>query len=192
MLKNAPTGWKVNSVKKAYSSELIEIYEDTLDLEGKEKIYIRGIRKDYSTIVPFVSKDEILVIKSYRHLVDSIQIEVPSGYIDEGETPKEAAIRELREETGYAAKDVVSIGHYTLDYSMFEQKGNLFVAYGIVKEGLQSLGIMEKIDIEIITIKEIKQLLFEGKILNAASIEVTLRFEYYSLIFLFNQNPPCT
>jgi hypothetical protein len=66
MLKNAPIGWKVNSVKKAYSSELIEIYEDTLDLEGKEKIYIRGIRKDYSTIVPFVSKDEILVIKSYR------------------------------------------------------------------------------------------------------------------------------
>jgi ADP-ribose pyrophosphatase len=170
MLKNAPIGWKVNSVKKAYSGELIEIYEDTLDLEGKEKIYIRGIRKDYSTIVPFVSKDEILVIKSYRHLVDSIQIEVPSGYIDEGETPKEAAIRELREETGYTAKDMISIGHYTLDYSMFEQKGNLFVAYGMVKEGLQSLGIMEKIDIQIITIKEIKNLLFEGKVLNAASI----------------------
>ena len=68
------------------------------------------------------------------------------------------------------AKDVISIGHYTLDYSMFEQKGNLFVAYGMVKEGLQSLGIMEKIDIQIITIKEIKHLLFEGKVLNAASI----------------------
>ncbi|MBD0360727.1 MAG: NUDIX hydrolase, partial [Nitrososphaeraceae archaeon] len=112
MLKNAPIGWKVNSVKKVYSNELIELYEDTLDLNGEEKIYIRGIRKDYSTIVPFISKDEILMIKSYRHLVDSIQIEVPSGYIDEGETPKEAAIRELREETGYSAKDIVSIGHY--------------------------------------------------------------------------------
>src|SRR5215210_6985869 len=142
MLKNAPIGWKVNSVKKAYSSELIEIYEDTLDLEGQEKIYVRGIRKDYSTIVPFISKHEILMIKSYRHLVDSIQLEVPSGYIDEGETPKEAAIRELREETGYTAKDMISIGHYTLDYSMFEQKGNLFIAYGMTKEGHQCLGIM--------------------------------------------------
>ena len=170
MLKNAPTGWKVDSIKKIYSTELIELYEDTLDLQGKEKIYIRGIRKDYSTIVPFISNDEILMIKSYRHIVDSIQIEVPSGYIDGGETPKETAIRELREETGYSAKDVISIGHYTLDYSMFDQVGNLFVGYDIVKEGLQSLGIMEKIDIEIITIKEIKHLLFEGKILNAASI----------------------
>ena len=175
MLKNAPTGWKVDTAKRVYSNELIELYEDTLDLEGQEKIYIRGIRKDYSTIVPFISNDEILMIKSYRHLVDSIQIEVPSGYIDEGETPKEAAIRELREETGYAAKDVISIGHYTLDYSMFEQKGNLFIAYGMTKEGRQCLGIMEKIDIEIITIKEIKHLLFEGKILNAASIVALYR-----------------
>ena len=175
MLKNAPTGWKVDAAKKMYSNELIELYEDTLDLEGQEKIYVRGIRKDYSTIVPFISKDEILMIKSYRHLVDSIQIEVPSGYIDKGETPREAAIRELREETGYTATDVISIGHYTLDYSMFEQKGNLFVAYGLVKKGLQSLGIMEKIDIEVITVKEIKHLLFEGKVLNAASIVALYR-----------------
>jgi 8-oxo-dGTP pyrophosphatase MutT (NUDIX family) len=67
-------------------------------------------------------------------IIDSTQIELPSGYIDEDESPKQAAIRELKEETGYTAKDVISIGHYTLDYSMFEQKGNLFVAYGLAEE----------------------------------------------------------
>jgi ADP-ribose pyrophosphatase len=174
-LKNAPNGWKVNSVKKVYSNDLIELYEDTLDLNGTEKIYTRGVRKDYSTIVPFISNQEVLVIKSYRHLVDSIQIEIPSGYIDKGESPREAAIRELKEETGYCAKDVISIGDYTLDYSMFEQKGSLFVAYSLVKVGNQSLGIMEKIDVESISIKEIKRLLFEGKILNAASIVALYR-----------------
>jgi len=173
-LKNAPNDWKVNSVKKVYSNDLIELYEDSLDLNGIEKVYTRAVRKDYSTVVPFVS-NEILVIKSYRYLVDSIQIEIPSGYIDEGESPKEAAIRELKEETGYSAKDVISIGHYTLDYSMFDQIGNLFVAYGLVKVGNQSLGIMEKIDVERISIKEIKRLLFEGKILNAASIVALYR-----------------
>ena len=96
LLKNAPKGWKVNSEKKVYSSDLIELYEDSLNLSGTGKVYIRGIRKDYSTVVPFVSNKEILVIKSYRHLVDSVQIEVPSGYIDKGESPEEAAIRELR------------------------------------------------------------------------------------------------
>jgi ADP-ribose pyrophosphatase len=172
-LENAPKGWKVNSTKNVYSNYLLRLYEDTLDFNGKEKTYLRGVRKDYSTVVPFISKNEILVIESYRHLVDSTQIEVPSGYIDEGESPKEAAIRELKEETGYTTKDVISIGDYTLDYSMFEQKGNLFVAYGLDKEQEQSLGIMEKIDVKIMNIMEIKQLLFEGKVLNAASI-VTL------------------
>jgi ADP-ribose pyrophosphatase len=174
-LENAPKGWKINSTKKVYSNYLLELYEDMLDLNGKEKIYLRGVRKDYSTVVPFVSNDEILVIESYRHLVDSAQIEVPSGYLDEGESPKKAAIRELKEETGYTAKNVISIGHYTLDYSMFEQKGNLFVAYGLAKEQEQSLGIMEKIDVKIMNIKDIKQLLFEGRILNAASIVALYR-----------------
>jgi ADP-ribose pyrophosphatase len=174
-LENAPKGWRVNSTKKVYSNYLLELYEDVLDLNGKEKTYLRGVRKDYSTVVPFTSKNEILVIESYRHLVDSTQIEVPSGYIDEGESPKQAAIRELKEETGYAAKDVISIGDYTLDYSMFEQKGNLFVAYGLAKEQEQSLGIMEKIDVKIMNIIEIKQLLFEGKVLNAASIVALYR-----------------
>jgi 8-oxo-dGTP pyrophosphatase MutT (NUDIX family) len=185
LLKNAPKGWKINSEKKVYSSDLIELYEDSLNLSGTGKVYIRGIRKDYSTVVPFVSNKEILVIKSYRHLVDSVQIEVPSGYIDKGESPEEAAIRELKEETGYSAQDVVPIGDYTLDYSMFEQKGHLFVAYNLVKVGNQSLGIMEKIGLEKLGVKEIKQLLFEGKILNAASIVALYRaldFHEHSLM----------
>jgi ADP-ribose pyrophosphatase len=169
-LNNAPKEWKIISSKKVYSNEYLHVYEDKFDLNGIEKIYIRGIRKDYSTIVPFVSKDEILIIKSYRHLVDSIEIEVPSGYIDEGETAKQAAIRELKEETGYTAKDIISIGSYTLDYSMFKQKGNIFIAYDLDKEKEQSLGIMEKIDVEIIKIKEIEKLLLQGTISNAASI----------------------
>src|SRR5712691_2758884 len=171
MFKNAPTGWKVNSTKNVYTNDLIELYEDTLELGvGAKKIYLRGLRRNYSTIVPFLSANQILAIKSYRHIVDSVQIEAPSGYIEKGESPEYAAIRELKEETGYTAKKIVSIGSYTLDYTMFEQKGNVFVAYDLIKEGKQSLGNMEKIELAILTINEFKQLLFETKVLNAASI----------------------
>ncbi len=174
-LNNSPKDWKLVSTTKVYSDYFIHLYEDILNINGKEKKYIKGVRKDYSTIVPFVSDDEILVIKSYRHIVDSVQIEVPSGYIDEGESPKQAAIRELAEETGYTANVVTPIGTYTTDYSMFEQKGNIFVGYDMVKKQEQSLGIMEKIDVAIMKIKEIRQLLLEGKILNAASIVALYR-----------------
>ena len=81
-LNNAPKDWNLVSTTNVYSDYYIHLYEDILNISGKEKTYIRGVRKDYSTIVPFVSDDEILVIESYRHIVNSIQIEVPSGYID--------------------------------------------------------------------------------------------------------------
>jgi len=58
---------------------------------------------------------------------------------------------------------------------MFEQKGNVFVAYDLVNKTIdgkskQALGRMEKIETDIITVDEMKLLLYEGKILNAASI----------------------
>jgi ADP-ribose pyrophosphatase len=165
-----PSDWKFESSRKIYSNKYIELYEDVLDIRNKKKIYTRAKRKDYSTIVPFVSDNEILVIKSYRHLVNSYQIEAPSGYIENGETPFEAANRELKEETGYGANNIISLGSYTLDYTMFEQTGNLFVGYDLVNERKQELGMMEIIETTILTIDEIKKLLFNGKILNASSI----------------------
>ena len=170
MFRNGPPGWRIKSSKKVYSHHLITLFEDTLDLDGEDRIYIRAIRRDYSTVVPFISKNQLVIIRSYRHLVDSIQVEAPSGYIEDGETPYEAAKRELKEETGYEARKIVSLGHYTLDYSMFEQNGNVFAAYDLLTKAKQSLGKMENIKVDIITIDEIKRLLYEGKILNAASI----------------------
>ena len=175
MFRNAPSGWTIKSTTQKYSNDLLKVFEDTLDLDGEDKIYIRAIRRNYSSIVPFVSKNEVLVIRSYRHLVDSTQLEAPSGYIEDGESPDQAARRELEEETGYEAKKIISLGYYTLDYTMFEQKGNVFAAYDLINNNTdgkskQSLGRMEKIETLIITVNEIKQLLYEGKILNAASI----------------------
>ena len=165
-----PKGWKIESSKHVHSNNFIQVYEDVINIGGTEKIYTRIKRKNYSTVVPFISKDQIMVIKSYRHLINSIQIEVPSGYIEPGEEPKEAAVRELREETGYKAKKIIDIGSYTLDYTMFDQKGYLFVAYDLEYEGLQQLGTMELIEPAFMTVKEVLKLLSEGKILNASSI----------------------
>jgi ADP-ribose pyrophosphatase len=165
-----PSDWKFESSRKIYSNKYIELYEDVLDIRNKKKIYTRAKRKDYSTIVPLVSKNEILLIKSYRHMVGSNQIEAHTGYIDSGETPVEAANRELKEETGYRANNIISLGSYTLDYTMFEQTCNLFVGYDLVDEKRKQLGMMEIIETAILTIDEIKKLLFDGKILNASSI----------------------
>ena len=44
---------------------------------------------------------EIILQKQYRPPIDKVVIEVPAGLVDAGETAEEAAVRELKEETGY-------------------------------------------------------------------------------------------
>ena len=44
---------------------------------------------------------ELLLQKQFRPPTNKVMIEIPAGLIDEGETPEECAIRELKEETGY-------------------------------------------------------------------------------------------
>jgi ADP-ribose pyrophosphatase len=49
---------------------------------------------------------EIVLQKQYRPPLDKIVIELPAGLIDAGETAEQAAIRELKEETGYVAEAI--------------------------------------------------------------------------------------
>ncbi|KXX73250.1 ADP-ribose pyrophosphatase [Madurella mycetomatis] len=69
----------------------------------------KGCDIDGVGIVAILEKDtgpEIVLQKQYRPPVDRTVIELPAGLIDEGETAEQAAIRELKEETGYVAKSL--------------------------------------------------------------------------------------
>lgn len=51
---------------------------------------------------------EIVLQRQFRPPVNAICIEIPAGLVDEGETPEQAAIRELHEETGYVGEILMS------------------------------------------------------------------------------------
>ncbi|GLB35211.1 putative Nudix hydrolase family protein [Lyophyllum shimeji] len=91
-----------------------------LDANGKERLWEVAERKTRkSTGIDAVAVLAILrsktkafpvstvVIEQYRPPIDKVIVELPAGLIDEGETPEQAAIRELEEETGYKADGVI-------------------------------------------------------------------------------------
>ena len=56
--------------------------------------------------------NEILLIEQYRPAIEKPLLEIPAGILEEGENPKQCARRELREETGYDAKNFRFLGKY--------------------------------------------------------------------------------
>lgn len=65
---------------------------------------------DWINIIPLTARDEVVMIEQYRHGSNEVTLEIPGGMVDEGETARECAKRELLEETGYASGDLLFLG----------------------------------------------------------------------------------
>lgn len=65
---------------------------------------------DWVNVVALTPDDHVVLIRQYRHGVDDVTLEIPGGVVDPGEAPRDAAVRELREETGYEAATWREIG----------------------------------------------------------------------------------
>jgi 8-oxo-dGDP phosphatase len=96
-------------------------------------------------ILPIVDGNFVL-LRSYRHGLGREIWELPRGFIEEGETPADAALRELNEETGLicAVEDLVALAFYAPEPATMTARGALFAAtrcQGIPKSGSGELGL---------------------------------------------------
>ncbi|MCA1618303.1 MAG: NUDIX hydrolase [Acidobacteria bacterium] len=65
---------------------------------------------DWINVIPLTEDGEVVFIEQYRHGTGEISLEIPGGMVDPGEEPRDTAARELLEETGYEAREVVFLG----------------------------------------------------------------------------------
>ena len=78
---------------------------------GKEHDFYVIEAPTWANVVAISRDDEILLIRQYRHGIRSVTFEIPGGMVDPGESPLDAAKRELLEETGFISNDWVLLGH---------------------------------------------------------------------------------
>lgn len=108
-----------------------------IDLEGKPQVYevVRRMHNDVVGIFALTPKREVLVERIFRVPVGAAVIELPVGLVDPGETPKEAARRELREETGYEADALKEIFCGVMNPGLIHCKFTWFFAQNVKKAG---------------------------------------------------------
>lgn len=120
-------------------------------------------------VLPFLTEKEIVFIRNTRLAIDRQLLELPAGTLEKCEDPMMCARRELKEETGFAASTIESLG------SMFNAPGwSTYQLFSFVAKGLtsgpQQLEKDENIVIEVVRTSEICSMIAEGQIVDGKTL----------------------
>lgn len=104
--------WKRIKRKNIYDTKFVKLYEDTIELPNGQVFDDYSIIKfpDSVVIVATDNNDNLLLFKEYKYAINEHIFSFPAGGIEPGQTPVEAALRELEEETGYTAEETEVVG----------------------------------------------------------------------------------
>lgn len=119
---------------------------------------------DWINVVALTDDDRFIMVRQHRLGTDECTLETPAGLINPGEEPLAAAIRELREETGYTASDIVLLKRLSANPAILNNYIYFYLATGCSKTDGQDLDPAEDIDVELYERERIPDLIETGVI----------------------------
>jgi ADP-ribose pyrophosphatase len=143
--------------------------DDVLLSNGKVGKRIRIDHPEAAAVVPFVSRDEILMVRQYRYALGRETLEIPAGKLDSGETPEEAAKRELQEETGYQVGQLDHIYTYAPAIGYANELIHIFSGHKLKKTN-PSVDDIEISSLEVLHLDEVRDRIRKGLILDGKTI----------------------
>jgi ADP-ribose pyrophosphatase len=104
------------------------------NVEGSSGPHYSLQTKDYVSVVAITEDGRLLLVRQFRPAVGRMTLELPSGHVEAGETPEQAARKELVEETGYLADTFTLLGNLSPDTGRLGNRMWCFFAKGARRE----------------------------------------------------------
>lgn len=128
---------------------------------------------DAVVILPLLDADTVVMIRNERFAVRDTLLDLPAGTLEPGEDPADCALREVAEETGYAAGRLEPITAFYPSPGFCTEKLHIFLATELTEVG-QSLDETERITPEVMPLARAYDLIRDRSIEDAKSIATLL------------------
>ncbi len=153
------------SSESVYKGRLLDVYRDKIELPNghtSTREYIRHVGA--ACVVPVDADGNIIIEKQFRYPFNAVLTEIPAGKLDSKEEPHlEAALRELKEETGFTAEQMIYLGEFYPTCAYSDEIIHMYLATGLIK-GEQKLDEDEFVGVEKMPLEKAVEEIMNGNI----------------------------
>jgi ADP-ribose pyrophosphatase len=174
-------GWERRASRHLFQSRWFGVRQDEVVLpNGAPITYTLVEHPGYTMVVPVLDDQRVILERVYRYPLQQVVLECPSGGLD-GQTPEQAAARELEEETGWIAGTLTSLGSYFGSPGMSDERFHLFLASELRLEGQMSREATEQIELELMPLRHAFELaLGRGVLSGPSALAIILAYNQLS------------
>ncbi len=176
-----PEKWEVEHRNVISDCGIFKLVENTSKnlSNGASKPFFVLETSDWANVIPVTNDGEIILIEQFRHGVADLTLEIPGGVVDSPERPSEAARRELLEETGFQAAEIVRIGESIPNPAIQNNRMHHFLATGCKKVAEPNFDSDESIATSRVAPGDINELLKTGRIAHALVVAAFCFYHIY-------------
>jgi ADP-ribose diphosphatase len=182
--KRKPAVWKTVESRKVYATRIFDLHHHRRHhhRRGQHDFFVLEA-PDWVNIVPLTDREEVVMVRQFRHGTETFTLEIPGGMVDpEDLDPKAAARREMQEETGYDSQDIIELGKVHPNPAIQGNYCHTFLARGVLPGVKAEMDGTEETEVILVPLSSIKDLIAGGEITHALVIA--------AFSFLHAYNPP--
>ena len=158
-----------------YDGRILRVHVDTVELpNGAQALREVADHPGGVAIVAIDDAGNVLTVLQYRYVFSRVVEEIPAGKLEPGEDPREAALRELREETGAVPERFTELGPLIVSPGAYGEVLYLYLAEGLAV-GEQSPDEDEFLDVKRTPFDELVRRVMDGELQDAKTVAGILK-----------------